>query len=796
MSPVTPEEHRFREQRRSALRGSPSVHALDYVESQGHPDGQPVWRLRLRFVSERPEGLGPGNFRLVNPAGEVDPGLHVTRVVLPDDAPGSIDVFVRVTDPKRAERLRTDSATYRLEIDAPGLDRFFSAAPFRFDGRPPAAAPAFEPPGDLPVTGDIDYLAKDYSSFRQVMLERMAAHSPEWTERNPADLGVAIVEVLAYAADYLSYYQDAVATEAYLDTSRKRGSVRRHLRLLGHFLHEGCNARVWVQIRLEGTRPRDLAEGTALLTQAGDLPPVLLDSSVQHTAALEQGSLTFETMHPVRLYPRLNRMPVHSWGAEDYTLPRGATSAALAGHFYELAAGDVLILEQAAPGGENEVDPRRRHAVRLKSKPRLVADPLGPAPITEIEFFDEDALPFALTVSQGGTSAGELVARGNIVLADHGHTLQEELPEVLEGELYRPALSLPEITRRQSLDPTAARARPAAAISQEPNRALPQISLLEIVGDRDESWGEPWVARRDLLESQPFSAHFVAETESDGSVRLRFGDGRQGRKPAPGTRLMAVYRVGNGPVGHIGQSSVGHIVSAEGLPVARVWNPLPAQGSEPPELLERARLIAPRAFRQTESCATPADLSRLAESHPEILRAVAESRWTGSWETLFLFVQRPGGETVDRGLEDRLRAFLEPRLLAGADLEIRSPSPLPLEIHLRGVIEPSAVSEAVRRALLDRLGEGDPGNGSPGYFHSDNFTFAQPVFLDDVLDEAMKVEGVASIGAEVFRPWGSTGEGPSVRSSIEPGPFEIASLRNRPAEPQLGVLTIELEGGS
>ena len=44
----------------------------------------------------------------------------------------------------------------------------------------------------------------------------------------PSDLQVALVELMAYAGDRLSYYQDAVATEAYLGTARKRISVRRH----------------------------------------------------------------------------------------------------------------------------------------------------------------------------------------------------------------------------------------------------------------------------------------------------------------------------------------------------------------------------------------------------------------------------------------------------------------------------------------------------------------------------------------------------------------------------------------
>ena len=69
---------------------------------------------------------------------------------------------------------------------------------------------------------------------------------PDWRERHVPDLGIALVELLAYVGDHLSYYQDAVATEAYLDTARQRISVRRHARLVDYPMHEGCNARAWV----------------------------------------------------------------------------------------------------------------------------------------------------------------------------------------------------------------------------------------------------------------------------------------------------------------------------------------------------------------------------------------------------------------------------------------------------------------------------------------------------------------------------------------------------------------------
>src|SRR2546430_14686649 len=71
---------------------------------------------------------------------------------------------------------------------------------------------------------------------------------PSWKERHLPDIGIVLTEILAYVGDYLSYFQDAVATEAYLGTARQRISVRRHARLIDYRLHDGCNARAWVAI--------------------------------------------------------------------------------------------------------------------------------------------------------------------------------------------------------------------------------------------------------------------------------------------------------------------------------------------------------------------------------------------------------------------------------------------------------------------------------------------------------------------------------------------------------------------
>ena len=62
---------------------------------------------------------------------------------------------------------------------------------------------------------EVDYTAKDYLAFRRVLKDRFALTQPGWQGDEPADVRTMLLEVLAYAADRLSYLQDAVATEAY-----------------------------------------------------------------------------------------------------------------------------------------------------------------------------------------------------------------------------------------------------------------------------------------------------------------------------------------------------------------------------------------------------------------------------------------------------------------------------------------------------------------------------------------------------------------------------------------------------
>ncbi|MDE1867997.1 MAG: putative baseplate assembly protein, partial [Thaumarchaeota archaeon] len=93
----------------------------------------------------------------------------------------------------------------------------------------------------------MNYMAKDYESFRQSLLELLTKKFPEWNYKSDADTRIMLVELFSYIADELSYYQDRVANEAFLRTARKRFSVGSHLNLVDYRLHNGCSAIAFIK---------------------------------------------------------------------------------------------------------------------------------------------------------------------------------------------------------------------------------------------------------------------------------------------------------------------------------------------------------------------------------------------------------------------------------------------------------------------------------------------------------------------------------------------------------------------
>jgi len=117
----------------------------------------------------------------------------------------------------------------------------------------------------------IDYLARDYNSFRKALIDLIPAKLPEWTDRSEADFGIVLLELFAYMGDILSYYQDRIANEAFLNTAQERRSVINHLRLIGYEMAPAAAASTTLNLIVGNnvTQSIEVRKGDQFATKSG-----------------------------------------------------------------------------------------------------------------------------------------------------------------------------------------------------------------------------------------------------------------------------------------------------------------------------------------------------------------------------------------------------------------------------------------------------------------------------------------------------------------------------------------------
>ena len=731
-----------------------------------------------------------------------------------------------------------------------------------------------------------------------------------------------LVELLAYVGDYLSYYQDAVATEAYLDTARERISVRRHVRLVDYFLHEGCNARAWVSVGTDNNIELDLSD-CYFITRPGEArftsKTLLKMEDLEGVPAA--GYDVFEPINKltIKLIAAHSTIFFYSWDNQECCLPRGATRATLldgwadtegpvsvAETHYNREAGrsqterprklhlkidDVLIFEEVLgpkTGQKADADPKRRHAVQLTSV-RPIIDPVNGVPVVEIEWAMADALPFPFCVSARRDAPdcrfvpNVSVATGNVILVDHGRTIDppEDLGLVgrtmavgtceCEGSAvemtylpgrYRPILqqgpltfsnpvpkheSASELFSANNLDARTAQpqikvqsipAAPEAMASlfeskdlSDPTRLItklqssadpigaalgPKLSqitldlLKKFVAGAEPSQDflaaftadlnallQAWSARRDLLGSQSDDLQFVVEMDNEGRAHLRFGDGDLGLLPEAGTRFIASYRVGNGPAGNVGADTITILVLRKTL-LSGVnlspRNPLPAKGGTAPEPIAEAKLYAPGAFRKTlERAITANDYATLTTSQGNMARA--DLRWTGSWYEARVAIDPAGSEEANKKLLHAIKRGLYPYGRMGYDIAVQPATYVPLQIGMTICVLPHYLRGQVEAALLEVFSNRVLPDGRLGFFHPDNLTFGEGIYLSKLIAAAQSVTGVENVKVTMFQRFDELPNQELEKGILPLGPLEIAQLDNDPSFPEHGSLGLDMRGG-
>jgi predicted phage baseplate assembly protein len=328
------------------------------------------------------------------------------------------------------------------------------------------------------------------------------------------------------------------------------------------------------------------------------------------------------------------------------------------------------------------------------------------------------------------------------------------------------------------------------------NDAIPAIqvtSLSPTPGSKSVSWTpEP-----DLLGSGPEDTQFVVEIDSNGIAWLRFGDGTNGKEPVAGDQYTAIYRVGNGSAGNVGANCLVNVYAGVAATpnILGCTNPLPASGGTDPETNAQICRRAPVAFLTQERAITMQDYANVAESNSQIEDAAAQTRWTGSWYTVFVAAEPQGNAAMSKSLLKSVTRTVNEYRLAGEAVHVEPPQYIPLQIALTVCVDPETFALDVEQALLVVLGSCMQPNGQPAYFNPKNFELGQPVYLSPIYAAARTVQGVTRVTATVFEPQGQNTNIYLRQGYIPMGAFQVAMLANDPSLPANGRLTLKMQGG-
>jgi hypothetical protein len=728
-----------------------------------------------------------------------------------------------------------DFSLYRMTlIDEPKhrIDRFFNGVTFSFKQGCPSVLDCKPPGPDCPpednVDFPVDYLARDFISIRNALLDFAAQKYPRWTETIVADAGVMVTELLAALGDEFSYIQDRYGREAYLETASQRRSLRHLTQLVDYNIHRGLSAGTFLDLTVKNTvgpfhgRFLDAHSRVWAPTLNGDPIPFELGQGIRDNT-------------PFWAQADWNSMTVHVPDEAHPCLEVGTTELFLRG---------ALPTAQQVPPGEDPAkfwigkwmllksdptDPSltaRRHLIRLAAVEQTT-DPLfkennAPLQITRIQWEDAQALPFEICLH-------DLVVHGNLVFATAGATIHELFTTgpntAIQDRATERQGPLNELTCERSVRFLySLKATEASGLGWlGPLRdSRPEI-VLEEMDPNLSNVKQVWDWKRTLLDSRGFLDQFalehgtwrriasfqrIGETivhvdyASAAGFTIRFGDGEFGRIPGDGTVFRVNYRTGPGTAANLPADTIINLINPKASAQAdlapfldAVTNPLAVTSGVNPEDAEEIKQLAPEAFRAiTFRAVRPEDYEEIAERLPWVQRAGARFRWTGSWLTVFVTADPLGSFELSPEHRKELANLMDAVRQAGREVFVRDPRYLNIDLEIHICIAPSAYGGQVRAAVLEALLGRKTLKPVKGFFDPDNFTFGTPLRRSALEAVIQEVPGVRGVEEMRIRPRGISDWRPFDELTFEVHDDQVIRLQNDPRFPERGSLKIATRG--
>jgi hypothetical protein len=787
-----------KQDRRANILNSASINGIDFIEVANAAQTL----LRVHFINA--VDIKPLQAMPIIGGGEMIPTVPVLPISPADW--GLDDTHLTLTLRVAAPG---DFSIYSLALKAAALDVFFSSACFSFKaGCPSDVDCAPVQPAASFIEGNappIDYLAKDFLSFRQALLDFSTQQYPNWQERSEADFGMMFLEALSAVGDDLSYLQDRIAGEASLSTATQRRSILRHARLVDYEAGTTLSASAALQFEVvPGTAFIDA--GVAVNAQGPDGSPIQFETGL---------GLADQSKTPVNsAWNRAANIAGYWLDDSAKCLPTGATAMRVRGHGHLFKPGQSLLIETAAA---EPLEPPLAQLVQLLP----AGDPAGPwTQELHDDIFNADYTRIAWTAAGALTQARDLGATqviGNIVQATQGRRVTETFvvgpaapgsSAPLAIERAGPSPAAGEVASRPTIKLFTLAAAPVTWLAGQAN-LRPEILVREGAGS------DPWTWTPSLLDAGATEKSFTLDPANyrplgansdnsvtrdyagDGGDTMRFGDSVFGLNPLPAADFSVTYRVGAGALGNVASGAIAQIdpIVAAKSGLLSVKNPFAASGGADAQSLLSIKRLAPQAFRAVmERAVLPQDYAAAAQTLAWVKRAGTSLRWTGSWLTTFTTPEPVASEKIQVGDRIGLIALLNRFRMAGAESYVPDPNYVSIDLVIEICAKANAFAAQVQQATTAALAPVGA-NAAQAFFAVSRFVFGQPLYRSALEAAIQATNGVNGVTSIQYRLRDHARDFAEMGDSVTVGASQILRCDNDPSRPNNGALLVRVGGG-
>lgn len=702
-----------------------------------------------------------------------------------------------------------DYSTYTLSVTYKNnIDPIFANIDFKF--RPGCfnmnCAPDWESSPAPQIEPVIDYQAKDFDSFKHVLINAMSARVPDWAPTSEADLDQVLIDLISADADELSDFQDRVMNEAYLNSARKRVSLARHARLMDYHIHPGNQASTWLAIKVNldvELKPWYEPQGfgvwtgntTAAIQAVADPEAVIFGFVGKTNEPGRAKKIPDEDVvnDSKKCFALLNEIKPYTWEDLTTALEVGATQADLAlpaglnatdendanqlrDLFRDEGVSHILLEQKLNPetATTNGRDVGARQIMQLlddNNAAESVFDPKAAQWFVRIYWHEQDKLNRRYCFITKSTELGDKdevsLFYGNLIYVAQGRPHKTTFTE--------PVTVLATTVTNQLLHEDSAYFESTYIIDKKDGPVWGSLCRLSnsplaylatsSTGDtltqsrfpENPQWGEQWIQstlrikvdnktwyeHSDLIESESNDTHFIVETDEYDISQIRFGNNRNGQALKKDANIVCLYQVGQGNRGNVGADKLIGFDSSTYPEITATWNPLDVTNGRSAEPPDQIIRRVPEAYRSRQLRAvTLEDYVARAEELDMVDHAAAGYVWTGSWRAVQVVIDPKDATDVSDQLRVKISRYLDTVRLIGDDIEIRPARYVPLDIELHLCVHPDYWPEDIDAVLQVEFSDGYTSDGRPGFFHPDLWTFGQSLYVSQITGRALSVTGV------------------------------------------------------